>query len=125
MTTLKDAIVNARVDAQQLHRSIGESTAKNHATVRTELLNAGDRARDLAASLKEVVDAQETDTKQHVKDATSALEETAKSAKSIAGSADSDLKAINGAMLVSATTAVHHLSKAVAAKRASKNLVKR
>jgi hypothetical protein len=125
LSNLNDAIDKARVDAQQLHKSIGENTARNHATIRVELQNAAGRARDLAASLKQVADAQQADTKQHIKDASAALEDTAQSAKSIAGSNEADLKRVNRAMFVSATAALRSLSKAVAAKRSSSNLVNR
>lgn len=125
MNNVKDALDKARVDAQQLHQGISETTAKNHATIRVELQNAADRARDLAASLKEVADAQEADSKQHIKDATTALDHAAKSAKNIASSNDSDLKAVKAAMLINATAAVRNLSRAVAAKRSASKLVKR
>jgi hypothetical protein len=123
LSKLKDAIDEARFDAQKVHQSISANTARNHATIRADLQNAGERARDLAASLKQVVGAQESDTKQHIKDASAALEETAKSAKTIAGSNEADLKRANEAMLIGATAAVRSLSKAVAAKRSSSNLV--
>jgi hypothetical protein len=125
LSKLNDAIEKSRAEAQKLHESIGVSTAKNHATVRVELQNAATKARELAASLREVADAQQTDSKQHLKDAAIALDVTAKSAKDIAGAADSGLKAINKTMLFNTLTAVQALSRAVAKKRSSSNLVRR
>ena len=125
MSNLNDAIEKSRTQAQKLHETIAETTAKNHAVIRVELQNAADQARHLADSLREVASAQQADAKQHLQDAASSLDEAAKSGKNIAASSQNDLKTINKSMLFNALAAVQTLSRAVAEKRSSSNLVKR
>jgi hypothetical protein len=122
LNKLKDAIDQARVDAQRLHESIGTNAVRNHSMIRADLKNAAERAIELAASLKTLVSAQSDDTRQHVKDAATALQAAAKSAHNISAADEPELKRIYNAMLVGATAAVRGLSKAAAAKRSSLDL---
>ena len=119
MNTLKDAIEKARSEAQDLHKTIEASTAKNHAAMRAEFQNVATRAHDLSYSAKTLAESQSADAKQHLKDAASSLADTAKHAKTVASAADSDIKQAAAAAVARARDAVRSLGAAVAAKRAT------
>jgi len=119
VTNTKDALARARGEAQDLHRKIEASTAKNHAVIRTDVQNAALQAQALAASLKTVAEAQRTDAKQHLKDAASQLEAAGKVARDVAGASEAQLKQTNRAMLGKVRASLENLSQAVASQRSS------
>ena len=49
--SIKEAVDEARSEAQELHRRIEASTTKNHDAIRAELDNTAFKAKELAASV--------------------------------------------------------------------------
>ncbi len=119
MSVVKDAIDKARSDARTLHQKIEAHTAKNQAALHAELESAATQARQLAASVKTFAEGQRADAKEHLKIAAARLEDAATHAKINASATESDLKKAHRATLDRARGAVHSLSQAVAAKRAT------
>lgn len=113
----------ARSDAQALHANIQASTIKDHTAIRANARSVAAVARELAASLKTLAESQQADAKQHLRDAASVLEKAAQDATKLESAEDADVKARNIAALQQARAATQKLSKAVAAKRASAQLI--
>ena len=119
MDNLNEALDKVRRDAQALHKSVAATTIKDRAALRANLQTAGTEARELALSVKVLSNSQEAETKQHLRDAASALEDAGQNAKSLAKAGDSDLATANAAVLARVTSALRSLSQVVAAKRSS------
>lgn len=119
MSKIKDALDHARSEAQDLHKNIEASTAKDHAALRAEIQSTAARAQQLAGSLKTVVDGQRSDAKQHIKDAIAQLDDAAKHAGDVASASAAQLKELNAAMLAKVRDAVQSLSHAVASQRST------
>ena len=117
MSNIKETLDQARSAAQNLHKQIDATTAKDHAAIRADVQNSADKAKQLAASLKTIVDGQRADAKQHIKDAASQLEDAAKHAGELAKASDAQLKEHNKAMLGKVRDAAESLSQAVASER--------
>jgi hypothetical protein len=107
----------ARSEAQDLHKRIDATTAKDHAAIR-DVKDSAEKAQQLAASLKTIVDGRRADAKRHIEDAASQLEDAAKHAREIASASDAQLKERNKAMLSKVRNAAESLSQAVASERA-------
>jgi hypothetical protein len=108
----------ARSEAQDLHKRIDATTAKDHAAIRADVKDSAEKAQQLAASLKTIVDGRRADAKRHIEDAASQLEDAAKHAREIASASDAQLKERNKAMLSKVRNAAESLSQAVASERA-------
>jgi hypothetical protein len=118
VSNIKETLEKVRSEAQDLHKKIDVTTAKDQAALRENVQGAAVNAQKLAASLKTIVDAQRADAKQHVKDAASQLEDAAKHGRDIASANDAQLKERNRAMLGKVREATESLSQAVASERA-------
>jgi ABC-type transporter Mla subunit MlaD len=117
VSTVKDALDQARSEAQDLHKKIEAGRAKDHAALKAEVQDSANKAQQLAASLKSVIDGQRDDAKQHVKDAAAHLDDAAKHARDLASANDAQLKAANQAMLSKVRDAAENLSRAIASRR--------
>ena len=117
LSNIKDALDNARSEAQALHRNIEATTAKDHAVLRADLQSAAAQAHQLAESLKVLHEGQQADAKQHLKDAAAQLEDAAKHARDLSSAGDAQLKQTGKIMLAKARDAVQNLSHAVAERR--------
>lgn len=119
MSDFKEVLDRARTEAQELHKKIEASTAKNHAALRTDIANAAAQAQKLADSLKTVAQGQRDDAKQHLKDAVSQLEDVAKHAHAVADANETQLKETNRAILQKTRDAAASLSHAIAEQRSA------
>jgi hypothetical protein len=117
VSNLKEALDKARSETQDLHKRIDATTAKDHAAIRADVEVSADKAKQLAASLKTIVDGQRADAKKHIEDAASQLEDAAKHARDLAKASDAQLKERNRAMLGKVRDAAESLSQAVASER--------
>jgi len=117
LSKIKDALDHARSEAQELHKQIEANTAKDHAALKADLVNAGAKAQKLADSLKTVVDGHRSDAAQHIKDAAKQLEDAAKHTRDVADASASQLKDHNKALLSKIHSAAQSLSHAVASTR--------
>ncbi len=117
MTTTKDALDHARSEVQDLHKKIDAMHAKDQAALRAELQQSADKAKQLAASLKSVVDGQRSEAKKNIKNATTQLEDAVKHAHDLAGANEAKLKEAHAAMLSKVRGAAQNLSHAVASHR--------
>ncbi len=117
MSKIKDSLDHARSEAQELHKQVEANTAKDHAALKADLVNAGAKAQKLADSLKTVLDGQRDDAAQHIKNATKQLEDAAKHTRDIADASVSQLKDHNKALLSKVHAASQSLSQAVASAR--------
>jgi hypothetical protein len=114
-----DAVEQVRSDAQALHKRIQETATKNHAAIRANGSSVAAEASKLASAVRELIEGQRADAKQHLKDAASSLEAAAADTQNLVTASDADLKARNVAALGRVRSATQKLSQAVAAKRAS------
>lgn len=119
MSKVTDGVEEVRAETQALHKRILGTTTKNHAEIRAAARGVAAEASELARAVKELIDTQRTDAKQHLKDAASSLEAAANDAQGLISANDADLKARNVTALGRVRTAAQELSQAVAAKRAS------
>jgi hypothetical protein len=94
-------------------------TAKDHAAIRASARSVATEASELARAVRGLVESQEADAKQHLKDAASSLEAAATNAQDLANASGADVKARNLVALGRVHSATQKLSQAVAAKRAS------
>jgi hypothetical protein len=98
LSNTPDAIEQARRDAQTLHERAHKSTAAKHADIRTNLETVAQDARRLQATLIGLLDSQQADTKQHLKNAANALDAGALDAKVIKTANDDDLTRLNATL---------------------------
>jgi hypothetical protein len=119
VSTTKDPLDHARSDVQDLHKKIDTMHAKDQAALRADLQHSAEKAKQLAAELKSVVDGQRSDAKKHIKDAAAQLEDAAKHSHDLTGANEAKLKEANKAMLSKVRGAAHNLSHAVALHRAN------
>ncbi len=119
MSGIEDALDHARSEAQDLHKKVEASTARDHAALRADVVNAAVQAKKLAASLQTLGDALRADAKQHVQDAVAQLEDAAKHVRDVTAASEAELKRANLAMLENARSAVQSLSEAVASQRSA------
>jgi len=119
VSKVTDAVGEARNDAQALHKKLLRTTSKDHAAIRASARGVAAEASDLAGAVKGLLENQQTDAKQHLKDAASSLEVAAKDAQDLLDARDADVRARNVAVLGRVRSATQKLSQAVAAKRAS------
>lgn len=119
MSKVTDALEEARSSAQMLHKKIQVTTAKDHAAVRANARSVAAEALQLARAVKGLLESQRTDTRQHLKDAATALEAAAKDAQAIETASDAEVRSRNRETLGRVRSAAQELSQAVAAKRAS------
>jgi hypothetical protein len=118
VSNINETLDEARSEAQDLHKRIDATTAKDHAAIRADVKDSAEKAKQLAASLKSIVDGQRADAKRHIEDAASQLEDAAKHAREIESASDAQLKERNKAMLSKVRNAAESLSQAVASERA-------
>jgi hypothetical protein len=117
VSNIKETLDKARGQAQELHKRIDATTAKDNAAMRADVKDSADKAQQLAASLKTIVDGQRADAKRHLEDAASQLEDAAKHARDVASATDAQLKERNRAMLSKVRDAAENISQAVASER--------
>lgn len=99
MSTVIEAVDQARNETRSLYTHIQESTAKNHEEIRTDLRDAAIQAQRLASSLKTLASDRRTDEKQHLEHAALLLETAAAEAKNVASASAADMRRANLAML--------------------------
>jgi hypothetical protein len=116
MSNISDSLSRARGDAQALHQKIDAATAKNNEAVRSDLEQAGAKAKALAASLKTEAESQRNDARQHLKSAASQLEDAGKRASDLAHATQSQIKDTNTAMLGKVRDALQNISQAIASQ---------
>jgi hypothetical protein len=119
VSKVTDAVEEARSDAQALHKRILGTTAKDHAAMRASARSVAAEASELGRAVRGLVQSQQADAKQHLKDAASSLEAAATDAQDLVNASGADVKARNLAALGHVRSATQKLSQAVAAKRAS------
>lgn len=119
VSKVRDAVEEARSDAQALHKKILGTTAKDHAAIRASARSVATEASELARAIRGLLENQQADAKQHLKDAASSLDAAATDAQYLANASGADVKARNLAALGRVRSATQELSQAVAAKRAS------
>ena len=119
MSATQDALDRARSEAQDLHKKLEASTAKDHAALRADVEHAAAQAKNVAESLKAVGEGQRADAKQHVQDAIAHLEDAAKHVRDVAGASEAELEKTNLAILEKTRKALQSLSEAVASQRSS------
>ena len=124
MSTTTAALSKARGDAQALHSNIQVNTAKDHTAVRMHLEEVAKQAQALSQSVKGLTESQQADARQHLRDAASVLDGTAREAKELANAGKTDVRDTNKRLLAQATIAARLISRAVAAERANKKLVR-
>jgi hypothetical protein len=117
MSNIKETLDRARSEAQTLHKNIDATAAKDQAAMRADMKDSAEKAKQLAASLKTIVDGQRADAKQHINDAAVQLDDAAKHARDVATATDDQLKKHNRAMLAKVRDAAENLSQAVASER--------
>lgn len=119
MSTISDAVEKARNEAQALHKQLSSSTEKNHAAIRANARSVAAEASQLAGAVTGLIASQQSDAKQHLKDAAATLQAAASDAQSVVTAGDDNLKERNTVALGRIRSATQKLSQAVAAKRAS------
>ena len=119
MSQVKDALDKARSSAQALHMKVQGTTAKDHAAIRAGAAVVAVEAQELARSIKDLLQNQHVDAKQHLKDALVAAEAASAGAKEIATASDAELKSRRAAAIGRVRSVAQKLSLAVAAKRAA------
>ncbi|HEY1977689.1 MAG TPA: hypothetical protein VGG89_14140 [Candidatus Baltobacteraceae bacterium] len=124
MSTATQALSKARGDAQALHSKIQVTTSKDHTAIRMHLEEVAKQAQALSQSVKDLTESQEADARQHLRDAATVLDGAAHEAKDLANAGKSDVRESNIKLLAKATIAARLLSRALAAARANKKLVR-
>jgi hypothetical protein len=117
VSNIKEALDKARSETQDLHKRIDATNAKDKAAIRADVEVSAGKAKQLAASLKTIVDGQRADAKKHIDDAASQLEDAARHARDLANASDAQLKERNRAMLGKVRDAAESISLAVATER--------
>lgn len=123
MSNVNGALEKARGEAQELHKQISATLGQDQANVRAKAQILSAQAQDLARSVKTLADNQKADAKQQLNDAASTLEGLASDAKATASASQAELKTKNEAALHRARAAAQKLSQALAAQRASAQLI--
>jgi hypothetical protein len=123
LSNVNGALEKARGEAQELHKQISSNLGKDQAKVRANAQTLSSQAQELSRSVKALAGSQQADAKQRLNDAASVLEGLAGDAKSLASASQAELKAKNEAALHRARAAALKLSQALAAQRASSQLI--
>ena len=116
-TRVKDALDNARVAAQDLHRALSDAAGKSGGAVRADLEAVPPKVRAIAASIAASLDAQNAAAKTSLGEAATYLEATgAHVADALKSSGHAALTSIQHAV-ADARASVQKISEAVAEKR--------
>ena len=116
-TRVKDALDNARVAAQDLHRALSDAAGKSGGAVRADLEAVPPKVKAIAASIAASLDAQNAAAKTSLGEAATYLEATgAHIADALNSSGHAALTSIQHAV-ADARASVQKISEAVAEKR--------
>ena len=116
-TGVKDALDNARVAAQDLHRALSDAAAKRGGAIKADLEAVPPKVKAIAASIRASLDAQSAAAKNSLGDAVTYLEATGTHvADALKSSGDAALTSIQHAV-ADARASVQKISEAVAEKR--------
>lgn len=119
MSTVNDAVDQARENLRTLHKQIGANIAKQRAGTRADLDEAAAQAQRLAAALRTLAGDQRALAKQQIENAATILDHAAANAKMVGDAAGSEIRQKNTALLQQTREALQSVSTAVAAKRAA------
>jgi hypothetical protein len=117
LNTTKDAIEQARRDAQGLYKRAHNATAAKHADIRAKLETVADEASRIQPGLRDLAKSQQADARQHLKNALTAVEAAARSAQFVKTANEQDLKELDAALRSRTSAALKALSLALAARR--------
>jgi hypothetical protein len=124
LNNISDALERARGDGQALHKRIAKLTDKNRANVQAESVILSGQAHELARYVKILMNGQQADVAQHLKEAASTLEGLANDTRRLAVTHESDLEGKNREALQRAWRAVEKLTQAVAANRSAADIAR-
>ena len=121
MSTIKDAIDQARASAQDLHKQVMAATGKDQAAIKSDFMSVAADAQELAASIKKtaVAQVQQPDTQTYLNDAASQMQDAANHAKVAAQAAAPEFYKVKATVIADMTNGLNNLSHAVAAKRSA------
>ncbi len=119
MNKTADTLEHVRSDARNLHEKIAEALTKNEAARRKDLQEAGDKAQQIASSVRTLAKERHSEATANFTNAAASLESAAASAKETGKARVADLREHNDAMLTQVRSALKNLSSARAAERSS------
>ena len=121
MSTIKDAINQARANAQDLHKQVMAATGKDQAAIKNDFTNVSTDAQALANSIKETAaaQAQQSDTRAYLSDAVAQIQDAANHAKAAAQAAAPEFSKAKATVIADMTNGLNSLSHAVATQRAA------
>ena len=121
MSTIKDAIDQARANAQDLHKQVMAATGGDQAAIKSDFTNVAADAQALATSIKQTAasQAQQPDTQAYLSDAAAEIQDAANHAKAAAQAAAPEFSKAKAKVIADMTNGLNSLSHAVATQRAA------